>query len=105
MSLNEETLDLEKAENYLLGELTDDEAFNFECDVFPDENLSEQLETVRLQLSEKYLADELNQKRRNRFENYFLSFPYNSEIFAFQKSLTDEISERNLKIEAEKEID
>lgn len=104
MSLNEEVLDIKKAENYLLGILTDDEAFNFECDVFPDENLSEQLEIVRLQLSEKYLANELNRQQRQQFENHFLAFPYNSELFAFHKSLNIEINRRNLMPEENEDV-
>lgn len=96
MSSNEEVLDHTRAENYLLGTLTDDEAFDLECEVFSDENLSEQLDIVRIQLTEKYLERRLDAAQKNQFENYFLSSPYNSEIFAFQKSLTAEIGERNL---------
>lgn len=104
MSSNVEVLDHIRAENYLLGKLTDDEAFDLECEVFSDENLSEQLDIVRIQLTEKYLDQQLGEQQKIQFENYFLSSPYNSEIFAFQKSLNAEIGERNLITEEENVI-
>jgi hypothetical protein len=93
MSPADETFDYAKAENYLLGDLTDDQAFEFECEVFPDEQVSEQLDLVRYELSEKHLRNELNPKQKSQFENHFLSFPYNAEIYSFQKSLTREVRE------------
>lgn len=104
MSSKDETLDILKAENYLLGTLTDDEALDFECEVFPDENLSEQLDFVRNDLSEKYIRSELDEKQKIQFENYFLSFPYNAEIFDFQKSLIEEFGRREIETEIETEI-
>lgn len=103
MSSKDEMLDTLKAENYLLGTSTDDEALDFECEVFPDENLSEQLDFVRNELSEKYIRNELNEKQKIQFENYFLSFPYNAEIYAFQKSLIEEFEKREIPTEIETE--
>ncbi len=98
MSSKDETLDILKAENYLLGSATDDEALDLECEVFPDENLSEQLDSVRNGLSGKYIRNELNEIQKKQFENYFLSFPYNLQIFDFQKSLIEEFERREFQI-------
>lgn len=96
MSPEDKTLDYAKAERFLLGNLTDDEAFDFKCKVFADEELSEQLDIVRNDLAEKYLNHELDDTRKSQFENYFLASPYHAQIFAFQESLIKEINERNV---------
>jgi anti-sigma-K factor RskA len=75
----EKNIDL--AEKYLLGELDEETVFEFETDVFTDDDLLEHLEVVRQELAEKYIEGQLTSDQRQRFETHFLASPYNHKVY------------------------
>lgn len=91
--MDETEINLDLAEEYLLGKMDEESRLDFEADVLPDEDLAEQLEVVRHELSEKYLDGELTGDRRRRFERHFLSSPYNREVFLSTQALLDAVKE------------
>jgi hypothetical protein len=87
--MDETETNIDLAEKYLLGELDDETALDFEADVFPDEDLSEHLEVTRHELAEKYLTGELEHSRRQQFETHFLASSYNREILLSTQALLE----------------
>lgn len=94
MSLKQDSTDINKFERYLLGEMSRDEAFEFECEIFPDEEAAKELDVARVHLTECYLNGELNASQLDRFRNHFLSFPYNADLLRFQDLLAEEAESR-----------
>src|ERR1044072_5512268 len=103
MDVTEHGIDMIKAEKYLLGELDEDSALNFEIDVFPDESLSDDLDRIRHELAERYINEELTPEQRKNFENHFLSSLHNLKTFLFTYSLLKSVKEFSIESEPETE--
>ena len=78
---------------YLLGQMAEDEVFEFDEICFSDDSYTEELEAIREEIIDRYLKKELNAKDKIDFENYFLASPYHQKKFEFSKNLLENFSE------------
>src|SRR5678816_3999949 len=75
---------------YLLGELPDDEAEEFERRYLEDENLFQRLEEIEDELVDDYASGTLASARQVAFENHFLRTAGRSEKVEFARSMTEQ---------------
>ena len=81
----------EKLEAFLLNELPDDELAALQDELLRDDELYQRLETMEMNLIDRYLENELTGDEKQRFEAEFLSNPANQlklhEARVFRESL------------------
>src|SRR5947207_4975215 len=62
----------ERARQYLIGEMSDEERIRFEQEYFEDDDLFEELDLVENDLTDFYVRDELSEVERAQFEKEYL---------------------------------
>ena len=82
----------EKALQYLLGELPERNAVEFEQQCFADDNLFEETCALEDDLLDSYVRGELSQAQRHQFEKGYLVSPARQSNLEFSRLLTDHIS-------------
>jgi hypothetical protein len=76
-----------RAIEYLLGQLSEQEESDFEADYFEDFALYEQVQAIEEDLIEDYFRERLTQDHRVRFENHYMSLPGRQEQIDFARTL------------------
>jgi hypothetical protein len=79
---------------YLLGQMTEEEMFEFDDLCFGDENCIEELEAIREEIIDRYLKFDLTQEQNKAFENYFLASPFHQEKLEFSQRLMETVPEK-----------
>ena len=73
---------------YLLGELPDDEAEEFERRYLEDENLFQRMEEIEDELVDDYVGGALSAGRNAAFENHFLRTAARVEKVEFAQAMS-----------------
>lgn len=78
---------------YLLGELSDEEERQLEEQYFADDDLHEELQSVEIDLIDRYVSNELSGYELEKFKKQFLFAPDRIQDVMFAKSLKAYLSE------------
>jgi hypothetical protein len=84
---------------YLLGRMSEEERLELRERLFRDEDLDEELLATSDELVRAYLAGELPEEDRSRFETHFLGSPENREHLALMRDVlaaVDRVAEEHL---------
>lgn len=77
----------ERARQYLLGSLSDEDKSRFEEAYFEDDELFEEIEIAEGELVDAYVRDELSAGDRNKFETSLINSPRLAQRVEFARSL------------------
>jgi hypothetical protein len=92
----------EKIVAWLLGDLDEEEEMQLEEEYLWDEEKFKQLKQIQYDLIDLYVRGKLTENQRKRFEEQFLSSPWQHRRIAFARALTDYSSKLSTsKIESE----
>lgn len=79
----------EKMINYLLGQLSEVETYRFEEQYFTNDEVFDQLLTVKSELIDRYLHSQLNAPQMRAFEEFFLKSPNHRREVALVRALIE----------------
>ena len=82
----------EKALQYLLGELPEQHAVEFEAQYFTDDNLFEETCALENELIDSFVRDELSETQRQQFERGYLISPARRAHLEFSRLLSGHVS-------------